>query len=58
MDKIIAFYRRPDGAFEKNEMFSIDFREAAEKWPDDWSLEPPPKGSKVVDKTPKDTTHG
>jgi hypothetical protein len=49
--QVIAFYKRPDGAYEKVQMFRIDYDEARAREPRAWSLSAPPH-VEVIDHAP------
>jgi hypothetical protein len=48
---IIAYYSRPDGSFEKVRLHRLDFDTAARQASHEWSLEAPPAGSEIIDRS-------
>jgi hypothetical protein len=48
---LIAFYARADGSFEKVRLHKLDFDAAARQAPHEWSLEAPPAGSEIIDRS-------
>jgi hypothetical protein len=49
---MIGYYRRPDfGKVEKVYMPVIDYHDAKERYPNEWSEQPPPVGTAIVDRT-------
>lgn len=66
--KVIAFYRKPDGTYERRELWRIDYEEAVSPARagrlegfdplecEKWSLEEPPEGAEIKDRVPSPRT--
>jgi hypothetical protein len=50
--KVLRFRKLPSGAAEKYELHAVDYAEAAAAHPDEWTLEEPPIGVRVIDLRP------